>query len=110
MAYEIDGREFTEEDEENGLEYDHFAIYKNVVVTGGMVEGGVYDTKEEAIEAGRRIVQDLYGSTAEYHADDAGGRVSRSVATMTKDELEESLTDRDDVAFATLAYREVMFS
>jgi hypothetical protein len=29
---------------------------------------------------------------------------------MTKEELEESLTDRDDVAFAMIAYREVMFS
>jgi hypothetical protein len=110
MAYEIDGVEFTPEHEEKGLEYDHFAIYKNVVVMGGMVEGGVYDTKEEAIEAGRLIAQDLYGSTAEYHADDAGGRVSKAVATMTKDELEESLTDRDDVAFATVAEREVLFS
>lgn len=110
MAYEIDGVEFTPEHEEKGLEYDHFAIYKNVVVMGGMVEGGVYDTKEEAIEAGRLIARDLYGSTAEYHADDAGGRVSKAVATMTKDELEEALLDHDDVAFAMLAYREVMFS
>jgi hypothetical protein len=39
-----------------------------------------------------------------------GDTVSKAVATMTKDELEESLTDRDDVAFAMLAYREVMFS
>jgi hypothetical protein len=110
MAYEINGVEFTPEHEEEGLEYDHFAIYKNVVVIGGEVIGGVYDTKEEAIEAGRLITQDLYGSTAEYIADDEGGRVSKAVATMTKDELEESLTDRDDVAFAMLAYREVMFS
>ena len=92
MAYEINGVEFTPEHEEEGLEYDHFAIYKNVVVIGGEVIGG------------------LYGSTAEYIADDEGGRVSKAVATMTKDELEESLIDRDDGAFAMLAYREVMFS
>lgn len=110
MAYEIDGREFTEEDEENGLEYDCFAVYKTVVVMGGMIEGGVYDSEPEAVEAARRIVQDLYGSEVCYHSDDASGRVSRSVATMTKDELEESLTDRDDVAFATVAEREVLFS
>jgi len=110
MAYEINGVEFTEEHEEQGLEYDHFAIYKNVVVMGGMVEGGVYDTKEEAIEAGRLIAQDLYGSTAEYHSDEAGKRVEKSVATMTKDELSEALIDRDDVAFATVAEREVLFS
>jgi hypothetical protein len=110
MAYEIDGKEFTEEHEEQGLEYDCFAVYKTVVVMGGMIEGGVYDTKEEAIEAGRLITQDLYGSTAEYHADDAGGTVSKAVATMTKDELSEALIDRDDVAFATVAEREVLFS
>lgn len=110
MSYEIDGKEFTEEDELKGLEYDCFAVYKNVVVMGGMIEGGVYDTKEEAIEAGRLIAQDLYGSTAEYHADDAGGRVSKAVATMTKEELSEALIDHDNVAFATVAEREVLFS
>lgn len=110
MAYEINGVEFTPEDEEKGLEYDHFAIYKNVVVVGGEVIGGVYDTSVEAIEAGRLITRDLYGSTAHYHSDDAGQEVAAEVAAMTKDELEESLTDRDDVAFAMLAYREVMFT
>jgi hypothetical protein len=110
MAYEIDGKEFTEEHEEQGLEYDHFAIYKNVVVLGGETIGGVYDTAVEAIEAGRLITQDLYGSTAHYHSDDAGDTVAAEVAAMTKDELEEALIDHDDVAFATLAYREVMFS
>jgi hypothetical protein len=110
MSYEIDGKEFTEEHEEQGLEYDHFVIYKNVVVMGGMVEGGVYDTEHEAVEAARVIAQDLYGSTAEYHSDEAGERVEKSVATMTKDELSEALIDRDDVAFATVAEREVLFS
>jgi len=110
MSYEIDGKEFTEEDELKGLEYDCFAVYKTVVVMGGMIEGGVYDTKEEAIEAGRLIAQDLYGSTAEYHADDAGGRVSKAVATMNEEELSEALIDHDNVAFATVAEREVLFS
>jgi len=110
MAYEIDGVEFTPEHEEKGLEYDCFAVYKTVVVMGGMVEGGVYDSEYEAVEAARKIVQDLYGSEANYHSDESGGRVTRTTATMTEEELSEALIDRDDVAFATVAEREVLFS
>ena len=110
MAYEIDGKEFTEEHEEQGLEYDCFAVYKTVVVMGGMIEGGVYDTEHEAVEAARVIVRDLYGSEVGYHSDESGGQVTRTTATMTEEELSEALIDRDDVAFATVAEREVLFS
>jgi len=110
MSYEIDGKEFTLEDDDKGLDWDCFAIYKTMVVMGGITEGSVHDTEYEAVEAARVIAQDLYGSTAEYHSDEAGERVEKSVATMTKDELSEALIDRDDVAFATVAEREVLFS
>jgi hypothetical protein len=110
MSYEIDGVEFTEEHEEKGLDWDCWAVYKTFVVVGGETIGGVYDTRYEAVEAARVIAQDLYGSTAEYHSDEAGGRVEKSVATMTEDELSEALIDLDQVAFATVAEREVLFS
>ena len=110
MAYEIEGVEFTPEHEEKGLEYDCFAVYKTVVVTGGMIEGGVYDTEHEAVEAARKIVLDLYGSEVGYHSDESGGQVTRTTATMTEEELSEALIDRDEVAFATVAEREVLFS
>jgi hypothetical protein len=110
MAYEIDGKEFTEEDELKGLEYDCFAVYKTVVVMGGMIEGGVYDTEYEAVEAARKIVLDLYGSELHYHSDEAGGQRTASTATMNEEELSEALIDHDNVAFATVAEREVLFS
>jgi hypothetical protein len=110
MSYEIDGKEFTEEDELKGLEYDCFAVYKTVVVMGGMIEGGVYDTEHEAVEAARVIVRDLYGSELHYHSDEAGGQRTASTATMNEEELSEALIDHDNVAFATVAEREVLFS
>ena len=110
MAYEIDGKEFTDEDELKGLEYDCFAVYKTVVVMGGMIEGGVYDTEYEAVEAARKIVLDLYGSELHYHSDEVGGQRTASTATMNEEELSEALIDHDDVAFATVAEREVLFS
>ena len=110
MAYEIDGVEFTEEHEEKGLEHDCWAVYKTLVVVCGETVGGVYDTEYEAVEAARKIVLDLYGSELHYHSDEVGGQRTASTATMNEEELSEALIDHDDVAFATVAEREVLFS
>jgi hypothetical protein len=110
MSYEIDGVEFTEEHEEKGLDWDCWAVYKTFVVVGGETIGGVYDTEYEAVEAARKIAQDLYGPECYYHSDEAGGQRTGSTATMTEEELSEALIDREDVAFATVAEREVLFS
>lgn len=110
MSYEINAVEYTEEHEEKGLDWDSFAVYKTMVVMGGVTEGGIYDTYGEALEAGRLAVKDLYGSKAEYHSDEAGGRIEKDVATMTREELEEALIDHDNVAFCMIALREQLFS
>ena len=110
MGYEKNGKPLTEAQEAAGVEWDCWATYTTRVVVDGETIGKVYDTKEEAIEAAREIVRDLYGNPVSYHSDDAGGEVTKRVEAMSRDELAEALIDHDDVAFADVALREELFS
>jgi len=110
MGYEKNGKPMTEAQEAAGVEWDCWAVYKTIAVIDGETVGRAYDTKEEAIEAARELVRDLYGNPVTYHSDDAGGSVTKSLASMSRDELAEALIDHDDVAFADVALREELFS
>jgi hypothetical protein len=110
MGYEINGKPMTEAQEAAGEEWDCWAIYKTTVVVNGETIGKAYDYREEAVEAAREIVRDLYGNPVTYHSDDAGKQVTKQLASMNRDELAEALIDHDDVAFADVALREELFS
>jgi hypothetical protein len=110
MGYEINGKPMTEAQEAAGEEWDCWAVYKTIAVIHGETVGAAYDTKEEAIEAAREMVRDLYGNPVTYHSDDAGTQVTKQLASMDRDELAEALIDHDQVAFADVALREELFS
>jgi hypothetical protein len=110
MGYEINGKPMTEAQEAAGTEWDCWAVYKTIAVIGGETVGRAHDTREEAVEAAREMVRDLYGNPVTYHSDDAGKRVSKQLNKMTRDELAEALIDHDDVAFADVALREELFT
>lgn len=110
MGYEINGKPMTDAQIDAGEEWDCWAVYKTIVVVNGETIGKAYDTADEAIEAARGIVWDLYGNPVTYHSDDAGKRVTKQLASMTRDELAEALIDHDQVAFADVALREELFS
>lgn len=110
MGYEINGKPMTEAQEDAGEEWDCWAVYKTIAVIHGETVGRAYDTKEEAIEAARELVRDLYGNPVVYHSDDAGKQVTKQLASMSRDELAEALIDHDQVAYADVALREELFS
>lgn len=110
MGYEKNGKPLTEAQEAAGVEWDCWATYTTRAVIDGETIGKVYDTREEAIEAAREMVRDLYGNPVTYHSDDARGKVTKQLASMTRDELAEALIDHDDVAFADVALREELFN
>jgi hypothetical protein len=101
MGYEIaDGisdRPFTLEDDDAGLEWDCYAVYRTIVVAEGEVLGGVYQEAEEAFAAARRIALGL-------------GNLGRDVDTLTVPELEDVLADDPRVSFSEVAVREVLYA
>jgi hypothetical protein len=110
MGYEINGKPMTEAQEAAGEEWDCWAVYKTIAVINGETVGRAHDTEDEAIEAAREMVRDLYGNPVTYHSDDAGKQVTKRVETMGREELAEALIDHDQVAFADVALREELFS
>jgi hypothetical protein len=94
MGYEINERPFTDVDDEEGLDWDCYAVYRTIVVADGEVLGGVYDTWDDAFEAARNI----------------GRNLGHDVAMLTRPELAEQLDDDYRVSFSEVAVREVLYA
>jgi hypothetical protein len=94
MGYEINERPFTDEDDDDGLDWDCYAVYRTIVVADGEVLGGVYDTWDDAFEAARRI----------------GRNLGQDVAMLTRSELDEQLADDYRVSYSEVAVREVLYA
>lgn len=97
MGYEVNGHPITDEDEENGLDWEEYAVYRTIVIADGEVLGGVYQEAEDAFAAARRIALGL-------------GNLGRDVDTLTVPELEDVLADDPRVSFSEVAVREVLYA
>lgn len=90
--------------ETNGKPVDglgsEFVVYINAIWIDGAIDGGVYDTQEEACDAARAIVAEMEGLTS----DDDG-----SLDGLDISELEERIAASDCVGFAQVAKREILF-
>jgi hypothetical protein len=94
MGYEINERPFTDEDDDDGLDWDCYAVYRTIVVADGEVLGGFYATWDDAFEAARNI----------------GRNLGHDVAMLTRTELDEQLADDYRVSFSEVAVREVLYA
>lgn len=81
--------------EEDG---DEFVVYENLIIIDGEVVGGFYDTYEDAVFSAYRIMMRLEDSDAEYMSQ-----------APNVEAIKEYFRDRDDVAFADIAQRRVVY-
>jgi hypothetical protein len=94
MGYEINERPFTDEDDLAGYDWDCYAVYRTIVVADGEVLGGVYQEREQAVDAGRKIAAGL-GWT---HSD------------LTHEEIQQVIEDDHRVSFSEVGVREVLYA
>lgn len=77
---------------------DQFVVYENLIVIDGQVLGGFYDTYEDAVIAAYRIMMSLELSDGDYDSQ-----------FPNVDAIREYFLDRDDVAYADVAERRVVY-
>jgi hypothetical protein len=98
MGYEVNERPFTLEDDDAGLDWDCYAVYRTIVIADGEVLGGIYQESEGAFAAARSIVLGLYGT------------LDKDIDELTHPELEDLLADHPRVSFSEVAVREVLYA
>lgn len=77
---------------------DQFVVYENLIIIDGEVIGGFYDTYDDAVFSAYRIMMRLEGGDAEYESQ-----------APNVEAIKEYFRDRDDVAFADIAERRVVY-
>jgi hypothetical protein len=77
---------------------DQFVVYENLIIIDGQVLGGFYDTHYDAVLAAYRTMCNL-----ELHDFDPEGSIPEP------DAIAEYFKDRDDVAYADVAERRVVY-
>ncbi len=77
---------------------DQFVVYENLIIIDGEVIGGFYDTYDDAVFSAYRIMMQLEEGDAEYQSQ-----------APNVEAIREYFLDRDDVAFADIALRRVVY-
>jgi len=80
---------------------NEFVMYVNAFWVEGEVMGGVYNTKEEALQAARELIVDFEGLNEE--------ETMLPLLELNEGELEERIAEQDVVGFAQVAQREILF-
>lgn len=80
---------------------NEFVMYVNAFWIEGEVMGGVYNTKEEALEAARELIVEFEGLNEE--------ETMLPLLELNEEELEERIAEQDVVGFAQVAQREILF-
>jgi hypothetical protein len=81
---------------------EEFAVYVNAFWVEGDVLGGVYITREEALQAARELIVELEGLSDE--------ETMLPLLELNEGELEERIAEQDVVGFAQVAKRDILFT
>jgi len=81
---------------------EEFAVYVNAFWVEGDVLGGVYITREEALQAARELIVELEGLKDE--------ETMLPLLELNEGELEERIAEQDVVGFAQVAKRDILFT
>lgn len=77
---------------------DQFVVYENLIIIDGEVFGGFYDTYDDAVFAAYRTMMNLELGDGDYDSQ-----------FPNVEAIKEYFRDRDDVAFADIAERRVVY-
>jgi len=81
---------------------EEFAVYVNAFWVEGDVLGGVYITREEALQVARELIVELEGLKDE--------ETMLPLLELNEGELEERIAEQDVVGFAQVAKRDILFT